>query len=38
MNRELNWAVLGSGWIAGDMADAFLDEGRKVYSVGSRTV
>ena len=37
MNRELNWAVLGSGWIAGDMADAFLDEGRKVYSVGSRT-
>ena len=37
MNRELNWAILGSGWIAGDMADAFLDEGRKVYSVGSRT-
>lgn len=35
--RELRWAVLGCGWIAGEMAQALAANGRKFAAVCSRT-
>lgn len=35
--KELNWAVLGVGVIANEMAQAFSKTGRKLYAVGNRT-
>lgn len=35
--RELNWAVLGVGVIANEMAQALSKMGRKLYAVGNRT-
>ncbi len=35
--RELNWACIGCGHIAGEMAQAFEQKGRSFYSVYSRT-
>ena len=37
MNRELNWAVIGTGTIANQMAAAFSESGRRLYGVTSRT-
>ena len=36
-NRDLNWAVLGTGVIANEMAQALKNAGKKVYAVGNRT-
>lgn len=36
--KNLNWAVLGTGTIANEMAQAALSAGRKFYSVGNRTI
>lgn len=35
--RELNWAVLGTGVIANEMAQALAEQGRTIYAVGNRT-
>lgn len=35
--KELNWAVLGVGVIANEMAQALSKMGKKLYSVGNRT-
>lgn len=35
--RELNWAVLGTGVIANEMAQALAEQGRIIYAVGNRT-
>jgi len=35
--RQLNWAVLGTGVIANQMAAALQDMGKKIYAVGNRT-
>lgn len=35
--KELNWAVLGTGVIANETAQALQNVGRKLYSVGNRT-
>ena len=35
--RNLNWAVLGVGVIANEMAQALKKMGRNLYSVGNRT-
>lgn len=35
--KELNWAVLGVGVIANEMAQALLKKGKKLYAVGNRT-
>lgn len=35
--RQLNWAVLGTGVIANQMASALQDMGKKLYAVGNRT-
>lgn len=37
MSRELKWAVLGTGVIANEMAQALGNMGRKLYAVGNRT-
>lgn len=37
MNRELNWAVIGTGWIANDMAESMQKHGKKFAAVASRT-
>ena len=37
MDRELNWAVIGTGTIANQMASAFSESGRRIYGVTSRT-
>lgn len=37
MDRELNWAVLGCGVIANQMAEALQKQGKKIYAVGNRT-
>ena len=34
---KLNWAVLGTGVVANQMAQAMQDVGRKLYAVGNRT-
>ncbi|PNV61831.1 gfo/Idh/MocA family oxidoreductase [Clostridium sp. chh4-2] len=36
-NREIRWAVLGTGVIANEMAQALKSGGRSVYAVGNRT-
>ncbi|MBS6644611.1 MAG: Gfo/Idh/MocA family oxidoreductase [Clostridiaceae bacterium] len=36
-NREIRWAVLGTGIIANEMAQALESAGRSVYAVGNRT-
>ncbi len=36
-NRELNWAVLGTGVIANEMAAALWKMGKSLYAVGNRT-
>lgn len=36
-NREIRWAVLGTGVIANEMAQALQSTGRSVYAVGNRT-
>ena len=35
--NKLNWAVLGTGVVANQMAQAMQDVGRKLYAVGNRT-
>ena len=35
--KELNWAVIGVGVIANEMAQALSQMGRKLYAVGNRT-
>ena len=37
MVRNLNWAVLGTGVIANEMAQALNTMGKKLYAVGNRT-
>ncbi|MCR5273552.1 MAG: Gfo/Idh/MocA family oxidoreductase [Lachnospiraceae bacterium] len=37
MNKEIKWAVLGTGVIANEMATALQKMGKKLYSVGNRT-
>lgn len=37
MNKELRWAVLGTGVIANEMAEALHQMGRRLYAVGNRT-
>ncbi|WP_075720279.1 Gfo/Idh/MocA family protein [Roseburia sp. 499] len=37
MDRMMNWAILGTGDIANEMAQALKNTGRKVYAVGNRT-
>ncbi len=37
MKSNLNWAVLGTGVIANEMAAALREQGRHIYSVGNRT-
>lgn len=34
---DIKWAVLGTGVIANEMAEAFRKSGRKIYAVGNRT-
>lgn len=36
-NQKLNWAVLGTGVIANEMATALKKMGKKLYAVGNRT-
>lgn len=36
MKDKYNWALLGTGIIADEMAEAFKKSGREIYSVGSR--
>lgn len=35
--KELNWAILGTGVVANEMAQALTNSGKRVYSVGNRT-
>ena len=35
--KELNWATLGCGVIANELANALAKQGRKLYSVANRT-
>lgn len=37
MEKNLNWAVLGTGVIANEMAQALKAMGKKLYAVGNRT-
>ena len=37
MKKELNWAVLGTGVIANEMASALQKMGKSLYAVGNRT-
>ncbi len=37
MNKEINWAVLGTGVIANEMAVALQNNGKNIYAVGNRT-
>ena len=37
MERTINWAVLGTGVVANEMAQALKNAGKKVYAVGNRT-
>ena len=37
MEKNLNWAVLGTGVIANEMAQALCNMGKKLYAVGNRT-
>ena len=35
--RDINWAVLGTGVIANEMAVALKKNGKNIYAVGNRT-
>ena len=37
MERQRNWAVLGTGVIANEMAATLRKMGKKLYAVGNRT-
>ena len=37
MKKELNWAVLGCGVIANELAQALEHMGKHLYAVGNRT-
>lgn len=37
MNHTFNWAILGTGVVANEMARAFKNTGREVYAVANRT-
>ena len=37
MRENLNWAVLGTGVIANEMAQALQKMGKSLYAVGNRT-
>lgn len=37
MDKNLNWAILGTGVIANEMAQALKNAGKKIYAVGNRT-
>lgn len=37
MDKNLNWAVIGTGVMANEMAQAFQKMGRNLYAVGNRT-
>lgn len=37
MNKKINWAILGTGVVANEMAQALKNTGKKVYAVGNRT-
>ena len=37
MEKKLNWAVLGTGVIANDMASSLEKMGKKLYAVANRT-
>lgn len=37
MDRRMNWAILGTGVVANEMAQAIRNAGKKVYAVGNRT-
>ena len=37
MSKELNWAVIGTGVIANEMATTFGNEGRRLFGVANRT-
>lgn len=37
MDRAMNWAILGTGVVANEMAQALRNAGKKVYAVGNRT-
>lgn len=36
-NRKFNWAILGTGVVANEMAQALQNAGKKIYAVGNRT-
>ena len=35
--KEIKWAVLGTGVIANEMAQALIKNGKNIYSVANRT-
>ena len=35
--KEFNWAILGTGVVANEMANAWKKAGKSIYSVGNRT-
>lgn len=37
VRREFNWAILGTGVVANEMAQALTNAGKKIYAVGNRT-
>lgn len=37
MDRKINWAILGTGVVANEMAQALKNAGKKIYAVGNRT-
>ena len=37
MEKMINWAILGTGVVANEMAQALKNAGKKVYAVGNRT-
>lgn len=37
MGKTINWAILGTGVVANEMAQALKNAGKKIYAVGNRT-
>lgn len=37
MSKRMNWAILGTGVVANEMAQALENAGKKVYAIGNRT-
>ena len=37
MTKQFNWAVVGTGWIANEMAQSFAASGRRLFGVTNRT-